>query len=418
MERSGRRRRGKRIAARGDGECGGEAGEDVRTTEKLHACVVPVRAENEPARSASRRRRCRGNEGNGMQQTMLAGIAMWSVWQPDRNLYFNSFFVAAPEGNVAIDPLPLCVGDAADIAARGGLAWIVITNRDHERDARAIAARFDARIASGATEAPLLGGPVDRLLRAGDRFAGAEVIELDGLKTAGEIALFWPDRAAVLVGDALWGSPAGAVKLMPDEKLGDPGRAVLSLRTLGARRPKHLLVGDGACIFGDAERAIWTCLEARRDAYVNRINRDEVPRREWPGEPSGYGGTSREIGDHIGAEKLGYRLVSLEPGLASSPLHWHASEEELFVVLKGAPTLVTPRGDVALREGDYVAFPTRVEGAHKLANRSNAPCEVLMIANVDAGDVCYYPDSHKVLVERSDLMVRDSPTLGYWEGES
>jgi hypothetical protein len=41
-----------------------------------------------------------------------------------------------------------------------------------------------------------------------------------------------------------------------------------------------------------------------------------------------------------------------------------------------------------------------------------------MIANVDASDVCYYPDSRKVLVERSDLIVRDNPALAYWDGEA
>jgi len=352
-----------------------------------------------------------------MQQTILPGIAMWSVWQADRNLYFNSFFVARADGNVAIDPLPLGDGDAADIAARGGLAWVLITNRDHERDARALAVRFDARIVSSEIEAPLLAGPVDRTVRPGETFAGAEVIGLEGLKTPGEIALFWPDLRTALVGDALWGSPAGALRLMPDDKLGDPSRAALSLRALRARRPEHLLVGDGASIFGGAARAIWTCLEARRDAYVNRINRDEVVGIDGAG-PAGYAWRSIGIDDYIGAEKLGFRVIALDPGFTSCPLHWHANEEELFVVLKGTPTLVTPRGEVALREGDYVSFGTRPEGAHKLVNRSAQTCEVLAVANYDASDVCYYPDSHKLLVERADVLVRDHPALDYWDGEA
>jgi uncharacterized cupin superfamily protein len=353
-----------------------------------------------------------------MQQTMLAGIAMWSVWQPDRNLYFNAFFVASPDGNVAIDPLPLLESDAADIDARGGLAWILVTNRDHERDARALAVRFGAKLVCSEAEAPLLSGPVDRTVRPGEAFAGGVVIGLAGLKTPGEIALAWPERRTVLVGDALWGSPAGSVRLMPDEKLADPARAVLSLRALAARHPEHLLVGDGACIFGGAERTIWTALEARRDAYVNRINRDEVAWRAWNDEPPAYGAQTLEIGDFIGAEKLGYRIISLPPGHASAPLHWHASEEELFVVLAGAPTLVTPRGEVALRAGDFIAFPTRAEGAHKLVNRTETACEVLLVANTDARDVCYYPDSHKLMIERSDIIVHDSPKLAYWDGEA
>jgi uncharacterized cupin superfamily protein/glyoxylase-like metal-dependent hydrolase (beta-lactamase superfamily II) len=352
-----------------------------------------------------------------MQQTVLTDIAMWSVWQPDRNLYFNSFFVTLPAGNVAIDPLPLADDDAAEIARRGGLAEVLVTNRDHERDARSIGARFGAKLVASAAEAPLLAGPVDRLLQPGETFAGGKVIALAGLKTPGEIALHWQDKSAVLVGDALWGSPAGAVRLMPDDKLADAKRAVLTVRALAALSPEHLLVGDGACIFGGACRAIRSALDARPDAFANRINRDEAVWRTWPGEPPGYGGEAFEIGDFIGAEKLGYRLVRLGPGLASAPLHWHACEEELFVVLAGTPTLVTATGDVALRMGDYIAFATRPSGAHKLVNRSTEPCEVLMVANVDPSDVCYYPDSKKLLVERSEILVRDNPILDYWDGE-
>ena len=49
-----------------------------------------------------------------MQATILSGVAMWSAWQPDRNLFFNSFFIEADGeadgANVAVDPLPLfCV---------------------------------------------------------------------------------------------------------------------------------------------------------------------------------------------------------------------------------------------------------------------------------------------------------------------
>lgn len=200
-----------------------------------------------------------------MQQTVVSGIAMWSVWQPDRNLFFNSFFGISADGNFAIDPLPLGEPDAAEIAARGGLAWIVITNRDHERDARALGTRFGAKLAAGAKDAPLLAGPVDRELGDGDTICGARVIALDGLKTAGEFALFFRERRAVVIGDALWGDPAGSLRLMPDEKLADPPLAVLSLRKIWALAPEHVLVGDGACLFGEANRVLGACLEARRE---------------------------------------------------------------------------------------------------------------------------------------------------------
>jgi len=343
---------------------------------------------------------------------------MWSVWQPDRNLHFNSFFLESPEGNVAVDPLPLDEAGFAEIEAAGGLAWVVVTNRDHEREARALAARFGARIAASALDAPLLSGRVDRELQPGDELLGLRVVGLDGLKTPGEIALYAEARQAVILGDALWGDPAGSLRLMPDAKLADPPRAALSLRRVAALRPKHLLVGDGACIFGEATRALWTCLEARRDVYVNKINVDEAYWNVDPPETQPpYIGSWADVDFEIGAERLGYRVARLPAGRSYCPMHWHNAEEEFFYVIAGTPTLRTPRGDQPLRPGDFIAFPARESGAHKLVNESDSDCEVLMVAAVDAGDVCSYPDSAKLMIDRSGLILRDHPALDYFDGE-
>src|ERR1700688_3160379 len=114
---------------------------------------------------------------------------MWSGWQPGANVFFNSFFIEAEGGNLIVDPLPLSEADAAQIDERGGAGWVVITNRDHERDAKNVAARFGAKIAASALDAPLLGLAVDRTLSADDEIGGARVLTFDGLKTPGEIAL-------------------------------------------------------------------------------------------------------------------------------------------------------------------------------------------------------------------------------------
>jgi len=121
-----------------------------------------------------------------MQKLSLPGMAMWSVWQPDRAMYFNSFFLQRDDGNIAVDPLATSEDDVAYLRSNGGVAWVIITNRDHERKARDLASAFGAKIASGEKEAALLGGPVDRALKDGETFtAGIEVIALEGGKTPG-----------------------------------------------------------------------------------------------------------------------------------------------------------------------------------------------------------------------------------------
>jgi len=69
-----------------------------------------------------------------------------------------------------------------------------------------------------------------------------------------------------------------------------------------------------------------------------------------------------------------------------------------------------------LRPGDVIAFPTGERGAHRISNESDTSCVVLMFANIDAGDVCHYPDSRKLLSKRPHDRAQRTE-LDYFEGE-
>jgi uncharacterized cupin superfamily protein len=343
---------------------------------------------------------------------------MWSVWQPDRELDFNGFFIESKAGNLVVDPIAPDGATLEDLRRRG-VATILITNRDHERAAAAVREATGAKTVASVVEAPLLSAPVDATVAPGDLVLGWTVVGLDGFKTPGEIALIDRRRRTVIVGDALWGTPAGALTLMPDAKLADPVRAALSARALRAAEIRNVLVGDGACIFGNGQAALNAMFDARSDAFVDRVNLfDEVTYLEERGYPPPFAGSSADVGLLLGAERLGYQAAKLSRGEVFSPLHWHTREEELFVVMAGTPSLRTPRGTFVLRAGDCVAFRTGPGGAHRLENHADEEAHVLLIAGIDRGDVCYYPDSHKVLVEQTDTLVRDSPQLDYFDGES
>ncbi|HLN46854.1 MAG TPA: cupin domain-containing protein [Magnetospirillaceae bacterium] len=357
-----------------------------------------------------------------MQPLAIEGVSMWSVWQPDRNVFFNSYFLQRDGGNVAVDPLAWAPPDEAQMRERGGVAWIIITNRDHERRSRDLAALFGAKIGASECDAPLLSGPVDAVLHEGDKtFPGIHIIELEGLKSPGEIALHLRRAKAAIVGDCLWGDPAGSVRLLPDDKLLDSKKAVLSLRKLWALQLETLLVGDGACIFHGADAVIGAYLESRTDVYVNRINIDEAPEETFEEVgPKGvrFGGSEREIGLYIGARKLGYRMATVQPGMRYCPMHLHTREEEMFLVWDGVATIRTPRGDIECRRGDFICFPTGTSGTHQLANASSAPCTLLLLGNADPQEVCQYPDSHKVMIDAlGGLIVRDNPALEYLDAE-
>jgi uncharacterized cupin superfamily protein len=205
---------------------------------------------------------------------------------------------------------------------------------------------------------------------------------------------------------------------MPDAKLADPERAALSARSLRARTIDHLLVGDGACVFGNAHEAIGAMLDARTGVAINRVNVFDELTLHADADPVPFTAAWAEVGRLIGAERLGYGVFRLARGESFCPYHWHTREEELFVVLAGAPTLRTPTATFALRAGDCVAFVTGPRGAHRLTNDAADPALVLAVANSDAGDVCYYPDSRKFVVEATGTLVREQPQLDYYEGEA
>lgn len=351
-----------------------------------------------------------------MRQTVVPGVWSWSRWQPDRGVDFNGYFVESDEGNLVVDPIEPDEGTLAALVERG-VATILVTNRDHERSTRNLAAATAAKVVASELDAPTLSHSIDGTVRAGELVHGWTVLALEGFKTPGEIALYDRTRAAAIVGDAIWGAPAGALTLMPDAKLADPAQAALSARIFRALYVDHLLVGDGASIFGNAHAALDAMLAAREGVATNRVNLDELRFVGYGDDPAPFGGQMAEVGRLLGAAKLGYAVGRMRRGEHYCPYHWHTAEEELFVVLQGTPTVRTPRGTFGLRTGDMIAFPANASGAHRLWNDAETDAVVLLIANDDGGDVCFYPDSRKFVVEATGTLVRDNPVLDYYDGE-
>jgi len=353
-----------------------------------------------------------------MQDTTVAGIAMWWRWQPDRSVNFNSWLVTGKDGSFVVDPLEPDDDTVLGRCRAAGVCAVVVTNRDHERAAARFARELSVPIVAPAADAPQLAVAVDRTVVDGDDVFGWRVIVLDGYKTPGEMVLYSRALRAAISGDAFWGTPAGALRLMPDEKLADPARAVLSARRIRALPIEHLLVGDGAPIFGGARRALSAMIAARAaQAPVDIVNLADVTWQRFTGDPEPFTGEMAEVGLLLGAERLGVALGRLFPGQSYCPFHWHTREEELFIVWEGHPTLRTPAASHRLGPGDFVVFATEPRGAHRLSNETDAPCTFAMVSNLDGGDVCFYPDSHKFVIEATDTLVRAEPQLDYYDGE-
>ncbi len=178
-----------------------------------------------------------------------ADLFSWAAFDEARNVDFNSVLWVREGGNVVFDPMPQRPHDRAHLSALGPLAWIVITNSDHIRDAVALAADTGAKIAAPAAERGHGELTAHAWLSEGDVLVeGLTTLALDGSKTPGELAFVLGD--SLITGDLVRAHRAGSLMMLPDDKLTDRDAAVASIRRLAALPGiEAVLVGDGWPIF-------------------------------------------------------------------------------------------------------------------------------------------------------------------------
>ncbi len=188
---------------------------------------------------------------------IVAGIWTWPWFSAPHGYAFNGHLVLWPEGNVCIDPVDGGPGVLDGLAERG-VAVIAVTNRNHVRMANVVRERTGARTLVHPDDAGYAreqGAVVDGALAPGARLGPFVVVAVPG-KSPGEVALHWPERRILLVGDAIIGNPPGQCAFLRDKVMDDPPRLRASVRALLALDFDTLLVGDGASIVGGAKEQV------------------------------------------------------------------------------------------------------------------------------------------------------------------
>lgn len=184
---------------------------------------------------------------------IVPDIFMWSWLSEPHGYNFNGYLVHHPTGNICVDPVEPTPEALAKIASEG-VARIVLTNRNHARRANLIREKTGAPVAIHPADKPYAtaqGTPIDADLHPGDHIGPFEVIPLPG-KSPGEIALHWPARHLLIVGDAVIGNPPGKLSLLREKVMDAPGQLRRSLRTLPTENLQIVLTGDGEPILADA----------------------------------------------------------------------------------------------------------------------------------------------------------------------
>jgi glyoxylase-like metal-dependent hydrolase (beta-lactamase superfamily II) len=199
-------------------------------------------------------------------QDIVSDILTWPWFSEPHGYNFNGHLVRHPGGNICIDPVEPTEDDM-DALVGEGVAWIILTNRNHSRAANRVRAATGARTiihALDADHARSQETELDDVLDVGAAVGPLEVVDASG-KSPGEVALLWRERRILIVGDAIIGTPPGRCGLLPERVVDDPARLRASVRRLLDLDFDTLLVGDGESILQDAKARIEELVETFPD---------------------------------------------------------------------------------------------------------------------------------------------------------
>ncbi len=197
-------------------------------------------------------------------KTLAPGIQQWSFFSQEKQLNFNGLLLTVNDHCILVDPPPMEAADRTAILKGHAVDYILLTNRDHVREAEGCRRDFKAKVYAPEADAPLMEIPVDKTYKDGELLPGGLwVIHLKDMKSPGESALFLDmGKGYLIVGDALIGRPAGQLNLLPAEKFADVNKAKASLTRLLKYNFDAILVGDGTSILAGAKEAVRRAIES------------------------------------------------------------------------------------------------------------------------------------------------------------
>ena len=185
---------------------------------------------------------------------ILNEIFTWSWYSESHGYNFNGHLIRHAEGNLCIDPVEPGE-EGLDEIARLGATRILLTNRNHSRASNKVRERTGARASIHPDEAAHArdqGTALDDALTVAQTIGPLLVVGAPG-KSSGEVALHWPARHLLIVGDVVIGSPPGRCGLLPERVMDEPPRLWESVRSLLDLDFDTLLVGDGVSILEGAK---------------------------------------------------------------------------------------------------------------------------------------------------------------------
>ncbi len=195
---------------------------------------------------------------------ILPGMWQWSSFSEDKQLDFNGLLLMVGEHKILVDPPPMTAEARSFIRRNGPVDYIIVTNRDHVREAATYQAELKCQLQVPDADAGQMDLRPTKTFKDGELLPGGIwVIHLHDQKSPGESALFLQQgRGVLIVGDALIGKPAGAVSMLSADKYVDVVKAKEGLKRLLKYQFESLLVGDGTSILTGAKQPVERLLQA------------------------------------------------------------------------------------------------------------------------------------------------------------
>ena len=196
-------------------------------------------------------------------KNLLPGVWEWSWFSEEKQIDFNGHLLAVGEHRILIDPPPLSPADLAFLKQGEQVDYIILTNRDHQRDAAQLRQTLKCKVLAPELDLKEMSVSIDKTYKDGELLPGGIwVVHLMNQKSPGESALFLQKgKGIMIVGDALIGDPPGSIRLLPADKYDNREEARMSLKRLLNFNFDTLLVGDGTSVLTEAKSAVQPLIE-------------------------------------------------------------------------------------------------------------------------------------------------------------
>ena len=191
-------------------------------------------------------------------ERLFSGIETWSWYSEEKGMNFNGYLIGTGRDCVIVDPPPMSIDDKQDLSINGVKA-VILTNRDHVREAMECRLLLNTQVWVPEADAPEMGSiTIDHAYKDGDPLpAGLKAVSISNGKSPGESALYLNQHGGVFIlGDALIGKPDGTLSLLPADRYADVKKAKEGLRRLLEYDFDVVLVGDGKPILTGGKKAV------------------------------------------------------------------------------------------------------------------------------------------------------------------